>query len=85
MLPDQIPDPTDERVRIETVPAREIAVIRFSGHARRGDVEVATARLSAVLRGAGIPTRGAPFLMRYNAPMTPGFLRRNEVGIEIER
>lgn len=82
---ERVPEPTDERVRIETVPAREMGVIRFSGHARRGDVEVATARLSTVLKMAGISTRGTPFLMRYNSPATPGFLRRNEVGIEIDR
>ncbi len=28
-------------------------------------------------------TGGEPFLMRYNPPFTPGFLRRNEIGIEI--
>ncbi|NLH26447.1 MAG: heme-binding protein, partial [Methanomicrobiales archaeon] len=28
---------------------------------------------------------GRPFLMRYNAPYTPGFMRRNEVGVEIKR
>lgn len=83
--PDQVPEPTDDRVRIETVPAREVAVIRFSGHAQRQDVEAVAARLHEELGKAGIATRGAPFLMRYNAPYTPGVLRRNEVGIEIER
>jgi hypothetical protein len=28
---------------------------------------------------------GQPFLMRYDTPWMPGFLRRNEVGIEIKR
>jgi hypothetical protein len=85
MGPDRAPEPTDDRVRIETVPARDVAVVRFSGHARRHDVEAVTARLLGELAKAGIAVRGAPFLMRYNAPMTPGFLRRNEVGVEIQR
>jgi hypothetical protein len=85
MAPDRVPEPTDDRVRIETVPARDVAVIRFSGHAHEHDVEEVTTHLLAELEKAGIRTRGAPFLMRYNSPMTPGFLRRNEVGIEIEQ
>lgn len=83
--PADVPEPTDDRVRIENVPAREIAVIRFSGHARSNDVNEVAARLLGALARAGVRTRGETFLMRYNAPMTPGFLRRNEVGIEVER
>jgi len=30
-----------------------------------------------------IETVGEPVLMRYNAPWTPGFMRRNEIAIEI--
>jgi hypothetical protein len=26
---------------------------------------------------------GAPVLMRYNSPFTPGFMRRNEVGVQV--
>jgi hypothetical protein len=43
------------------------------------------ARLLSALTAKGIHTIGEPFLMRYNAPFTPGFLRRNEVGVEIRR
>lgn len=82
---DLIPDPLDNRVSITTVPARDLAVIRFSGHARPEDVEAVTFRLLDELKKDGIAPEGAPFLMRYNAPFTPGFLRRNEVGVQIQR
>jgi hypothetical protein len=81
----EMPEPLDTRVQLTSVPPREIAVIRFTGYARRDDVEGVKTRLLDGLNRAGIATRGSPFLMRYNAPWTPGFLRRNEVGIEITR
>ena len=82
---DETPDPLDSRVRIVTVPERDIAVIRFSGYAPPEDVDAATSRLQAGLKNAGIVTAGQPFLMRYDSPWTPGFMRRNEVAIEIRR
>lgn len=82
---EEIPDPLDSRVRIVTQPERDIAAIRFSGYAPRQDVNAATSRLVDGLKTAGIITLGQPFLMRYNPPWTPGFLRRNEVAIEIQR
>ena len=82
---DATPDPLDSRVRIQTVPERDIAIIRFSGYAPTEDVNAATARLLDGLENAGITTAGQPFLMRYDSPWIPGFLRHNEVGIEIVR
>ena len=82
---EDIPDPLDSRVRIVTQPERDIAVIRFSGYAPLEDVDAATSRLQDGLKNEGIVTAGQPFLMRYDSPWTPGFLRRNEVGIEIRR
>ncbi|MDP3564072.1 MAG: heme-binding protein [Methanoregula sp.] len=82
---EETPDPLDSRVRIVTIPARNIAVIRFSGYAPPDDVDAATSRLQDGLKNNGIVTEGRPFLMRYDSPWTPGFLRRNEVGIEIRR
>jgi hypothetical protein len=80
---EEIPDPTDSRVRIVTIPEREIAVIRFSGYAPRQDIDAAAVRLEDGLKNAGIIPEGRPFLMRYDPPWVPGFLRRNEVGIEV--
>lgn len=82
---EEIPDPLDSRVRIVTLPEREIAVIRFSGYASPQEVDAVMVRLKDGLEKAGIETVGVSFLMRYDAPWMPGFLRRNEVGIEIQR
>ena len=78
-----VPTPNDERIRIQEVPERKLAVIRFRGWARGGSVERQKARLISVLHENGVETVGEPFLMRYNSPWTPGFMRRNELGIEI--
>jgi hypothetical protein len=82
---DDIPDPLDSRVRITTLPSREVAVIRFRGYARQDEVIAAEERLLEGLKKAMIELVGHPFLMRYNPPWTPGFLRRNEVAVEIRR
>lgn len=82
---EETPDPLDTRVRIVTIPEQDIAVVRFSGYAPPKDVDAAASRLQVWLTKEGIMTTGRPFLMRYDSPWTPGFLRRNEVGIEIQR
>jgi hypothetical protein len=78
-----VPTPNDESIRIQEMPERKLAVIRFRGWAREKSVEKEKARLISVLQRNGIETVGEPFLMRYNSPWTPGFMRRNEIGIEI--
>lgn len=46
-------------------------------------VEDKTIELIKTLQNNNIETKGQPFLMRYNDPWTPPFLRRNEVAIEV--
>ncbi|MDD4307741.1 MAG: heme-binding protein [Thermoplasmata archaeon] len=88
VLPDNytletVPKPDDSRVTIHLQPARKFAVLRFSGKANAAAVERESGKLLKSLSDNGIPTRGDIFLMRYNSPFAPGFMRRNEVGIEI--
>jgi effector-binding domain-containing protein len=80
---EDVPEPNDDRIRIQEVPERRLAVVRFRGRAGQKSVEKQKARLLDVLRRNGVETVGEPFLMRYNSPWIPGFMRRNEIGIEI--
>jgi hypothetical protein len=77
------PIPGDPRIELVPVPARRVAVLRFRGWASPGRVRDRTEALLRGLRQGGVEPIGAPFLMRYNPPYTPGFLRRNEMGVEI--
>jgi hypothetical protein len=80
---DTIPVPMDERVIISEVRERTLAVLRFRGHANRKAVKEKVEVLLDTIGEAGISTAGEPFLMRYNPPFTPGFLRRNEIAVEV--
>ena len=77
------PIPIDRHVELVPVPARTVAAVRFRGRATPHSVRHRIEALLEGLRGAGIRTVGSPFLMRYNPPYTPGFLRRNEIGVEV--
>lgn len=77
------PEPLDRRVKLVEISPRKLAVLRFSGRVHSESVKEKEESLLATLRKRGIETKGQVFLMRYNGPGTPGFLRRNEVGVEI--
>ncbi len=81
---ENIPTPNDKRVRIEEIPERNIAVLKFSGRWTSSNFEEKSEQLLRRLKKLEIQTKGNLFSMRYNGPLTPWFLRRNEVAIEIE-
>ena len=78
-----VPVPTNPAVKIVVQPKKELAVLRFSGRTPEVRVEKFIQKLQTSLQAQDIQSKGEPVLMRYNSPFTPGFLRRNEVGIEI--
>jgi hypothetical protein len=82
---EDVPEPLDSRISIQELPSRELAVIRFSGRASADEVASVRSRLLKTLEEEKILITGTPFLMRYNPPFTPGFMRRNEVGVEVKR
>jgi len=81
---DNAPTPAGQAMDFTTVPARRLATLQFSWLTSPSRVEKKTAELLATLRDNRIATKGSPYLMRYNDPWTPPFLRRNEVAIEVE-
>lgn len=77
------PTPDGQAIDFVTVPARKLATLQFSWWTPPSRVEKKTAELLRLLRRENVATTGQPFLMRYNDPWTPPFLRRNEVAIEV--
>lgn len=73
------PAPLDPRVQLRQVPASQWAVMRYSGSWSQANYDEHLGKLQAALAAAGVATQGQPVLARYNGPMTPWFMRRNEV------
>ena len=82
--PDTVPEPNDPHVSIEVVPERIVATVRFKGFASKDSVKKETDKLLEWIEMKGYVLKGTPFLMQYNPPFVPGFMRRNEIGVEIE-
>lgn len=81
------PRPTDESVRLVEQPSRTLAVLSFSWLTTDGRVKTKTEELRSRLAESGdsFELVGNPFLMRYEGPWVPPFLRTNEVAVEVRR
>ena len=78
------PKPLDPRVQLRLVPASQWGVIRYSGTWSQANYDEHLAKLQAALTAAGVATQGQPVLARYNAPLTPWFMRRNEIWLALQ-
>lgn len=80
---DQLPAPAGTDVHLSEVPPRRMAAIRFSGAVTDELIAGKESELRAWLAAKGLTPRSAPLYAYYNDPFTPGFLRRNEVLIDL--
>jgi hypothetical protein len=80
---DDLPRPTDGRVRIREVPPSTMAVIRFSGLARSNALQKKERELREFMAGEKLDAAGEAVYAFYNPPLTPPPFRRNEVLIEV--
>lgn len=80
-----VPKPIDPRVSIREVPARTVAVWRYSGRWTEENFREHERDLRALLGRKGL--RAEPgdtaIIARYDAPFMPWFMRRNEVLIPL--
>lgn len=79
------PVPTHEQVRLVTLPAETMAVLRFSGFGGRSTVARRQQELQRRLKDAPWTAAGQPVAMFYDPPWTLPFLRRNEVAVPVSR
>ena len=79
------PIPTDDRVTIKQIPARIMAVIRYSGRWTEKNRSKYEYRLRENLELHAITAISQTETAAYNPPFTPPFMRRNEIMLEVER
>ncbi len=78
-----LPEPQDNRITFRVVESRRIAVIRFAGRVHEQLARQKTEELQAWLSEKGIVPKSNFVLTLYNPPFIPGFLRRNEIIVDI--
>ncbi|HSM51118.1 MAG TPA: heme-binding protein [Thermoanaerobaculia bacterium] len=78
-----LPAPLDPEVRLRALPARRVAVLRYSGTWSAARYEEHLGILRRALAREGLAAAGEPVWARYDPPFQPWFLRRNEIQIEL--
>jgi hypothetical protein len=77
------PRPTNPQVVIGEVPARLMAVIRYSGRWTERNFDKYEVRLRQEIEQAGITILSMAESAVYNPPFMPPFMRRNEIMFEV--
>lgn len=79
-----LPTPDDDSVRLVTVPAETVAVLRFSGDRSPKAVASRAEELVRILRDNDIAPVGQSTAWFYDPPWTLPFRRRNEIAIPVD-
>jgi hypothetical protein len=79
-----LPKPKQDVV-LQTMPAMKVVAVRFSGITSDQKETEHLSKLREWAKAQGLETTGAPMLAFYDPPWTPGFLRRNEVLLQIKQ
>lgn len=81
---DTVPEPSDDAVQLRVIPPHRAASVTYSGRWHQRGYEEHLSLLREWINENGYQEAGTPIWARYNSPMTPWFLRRNEVIIPIK-
>ena len=80
---ESLPMPGDSKVKLRHVPAHTAAALSFSGVTTESKVKKMESELREALRKSNLISVGAIRIARFDPPWKPGFMRRNEVILEI--
>jgi len=78
-----LPTPDDPTIRLRQVPARRVAVVRYSGFWSEEKYQFNKDKLQDWIRENRFTVAGEPVWARYNPPFTLWFMRRNEILIPV--
>ena len=78
-----LPEPLDSKIALRAMPARTLAVIRYSGTWSQSRYEEHLKKLEEALVQSGLRWHGEPMWARYDPPWKPWFWRRNEIWLAL--
>ena len=78
-----LPKPKNSAVTIREVPAKQFAVLNYSGFNTETKVQQRTAELLNWVKAKNLNPLGPPQLSRYDPPWTLPMWRRNEIMVEL--
>jgi len=78
-----LPQPENKDIQFREVPDHNVAVVRFSGHSHEQKVKEKIKELTGWLDANDLAPKSAYRLARYDPPWVPGFMRHNEVMVDV--
>ena len=80
-----LPAPASDDVTIRELPSKRVVAIRFNGNFTASLASKKLMVLYNYIADENMKQKGDPEYAFYNPPWTPGFMKRNEILIEVER
>lgn len=81
---EKLPKPNNPKVVLKDIPAKNFAVVRFSGLSRQETLKRYSDELSKFVASRKLEPVSEPVYAFFNPPWTLPFLRRNEIMIEVQ-
>jgi effector-binding domain-containing protein len=78
-----LPEPNDKSITFRQVPPHRAAVIKFSGRMKEELADKKIEELKQWLRDNHLEPRSNFIMAQFNPPWIPGFMRHNEIMVEI--
>jgi hypothetical protein len=78
-----LPEPEDNQIKFEEVKDEKMAALRFKGRVKEKMAENKIEEMKKWLKENNIQPKSNFIVAQYNNPAVPGFLRRNEILVEI--
>ncbi|MEM7100033.1 MAG: heme-binding protein [Pseudomonadota bacterium] len=82
---ESLPEPEDDRIQFKQHQNVLVAALRYKGSWSKSRFERYETELRTALASTSYQACGSAIVARYNAPFTPGFLRRNEVLLKVSK
>lgn len=76
---ESIPKPHNTKVKLQTIPAQKVVVIRFNGNMTDKNLQYHLQQLDSFVRQQQMKVTNPPQYAFYNPPWTLPFMRRNEI------